>query len=110
MFESPHHQAEEQWMRDNQELIDWALRPFFDQLVLPLNPLADPYWLVGLLQTARQNRERSLASLSALEFDRGHEMVLAAAVRGIDQLTARPPDRKRSDRGWVPGKIAVCSR
>ena len=80
-FQTRRQRYEEEWIKDAIATIDNALRPYFDQLVLPANPDADPHWLADLMR-GNDPRDR---------------MILDAALRALDSISApQPRNAKRA--------------
>ncbi len=74
-FQTRRQYHDEQWLKDAIATIDNALRPYFDQLVIPANPDNDPHWLKALY-TGNDHRDR---------------MILDAALKALDNISVPRP-------------------
>jgi hypothetical protein len=77
LFQTRRQRIDELWLRSLD--IDTALRPYFDQLVLPANPDNDPHWLTALF-TGSDYRDR---------------MILDAALKALDSISQPKPRKIR---------------
>jgi len=80
-FQTPKQRDEEHWLRASLPLLDNALRPFFDQLVLPANPDNNPHWLESLLSSYKDHRD---------------VMILDAALKALDSLLENSSQKHRA--------------